>query len=77
MPVRFYFGTATLRTMYLSQVCRPQHLAFICGVVCYAVAKTSPESTVAVGPYALWVVPIVVTGVFTLVGIRCHRRGIK
>lgn len=44
VPAKFYiFGKWKPRHIYLTQVCRPQHISFIAGIVFYCLGTASPQ----------------------------------
>jgi hypothetical protein len=76
VPVRFHAGGPALRTMYLTQACRPQHLSFILGVLLHCAAVTGYEgpkfSTLGACGHAA--VPVTLLVTFAVVAVRSHRR---
>jgi hypothetical protein len=77
VPVRFYAGGSTLRTMYLTQACRPQHLSFILGILLYCVAATGYRMPTPGSPVRTWclaVAPPLLVVIFIAIAVRSHRR---
>jgi hypothetical protein len=79
VPVQFLLGSSKPRMMFLTQACRPQHIAFILGIVFYSVAATDLSGPVAI-KYAGWIPrlrllsPALLIALFMFIGWSSHRR---
>ncbi len=76
VPVQFYVGGPTLRTMHLTQACRPQHLSFMLGVLLYSAAATGlrgPRLEV-LNPWSVYGSFAALVVVFAWIARGSHRR---